>query len=34
MEFIDLHSIFKDSSVISSIINYFNNLETPNICYK
>ena len=30
IDFIDLHSIFKDNSVISSIIpNYFNNSETP-----
>ena len=34
MEFIDLHSILKDNSVISSIPNYFNNSETPIICYK
>ena len=34
MEFIDLQSIFKDSLVISSIPNYFNNSETPIICYK
>ena len=34
IEFIDLHSIFKDNSVISSILNYFNNSETPIICYK
>ena len=34
MEFIDLHSIFKDNSVISSITNHFNNSETPIICYK
>ena len=33
-EFIDLHSIFKDNLVISSIPNYFNNSETPIICYK
>ena len=33
MEFIDLHSIFKDK-VISSIPNYFNNSETPIIGYK
>ena len=33
IEFIDLHSIFKDNSVISSIPNYFNNSETPIICY-
>ena len=31
IEFIDLHSIFKDNSVISSIPNYFNNSETPII---
>ena len=34
MEFIDLQSIFKDSLVISSITNYFNNSETPIICFK
>ena len=34
IEFIDIHSIFKDNSVISSIPNYFNNSETPIICYK
>ena len=34
MEFIDLHSIFKDNLVISSIPNYFINSETPIICYK
>ena len=34
IEFIDLHSIFKDNSVISSIPNYFNYTETPIICYK
>ena len=34
MEFIDVHSIFKDNLVISSIPNYFNNSETPIICYK
>ena len=34
IEFIDLHSIFRDNSVISSIPNYFNNSETPIICYK
>ena len=34
MEFIDLHSIFKDNLVISSIPNYFNNSETTIICYK
>ena len=34
MEFIDLHSIFRDNSVILSIPNYFSNSETPIICYK
>ena len=34
MEFIDLPSIFRDSSVISSIPIYFQNSETPLICYK
>ena len=34
MEFIDLHSILKDNSVILSIPNNFNNSETPIICYK
>ena len=34
MDFIDLHSIFKANSVIASIPNYFNNSETPIICYK
>ena len=34
MEFIDLHSIFKDNLVISSIPNYFHNSKTPIICYK
>ena len=34
MEFIDLHSIFKDNLVILYISNYFNNSETPIICYK
>ena len=32
IEFIDLHSNFKDNLVISS--NYFNNSETPIMCYK
>ena len=27
-------SIFKDNLVITSIPNYFNNSETPIICYK
>ena len=34
IEFIDLHSIFKDNLVISSIPNYFNNSETSIICCK
>ena len=34
MEFIDLHVIFKDTLVISSIPNYFKNYETPIICNK
>ena len=35
MELIDLHtSVFKDNSVILSIPNYFNNSDTPIICYK
>ena len=34
IKFIDFHSIFKDNLVISSIPNYFNNSETPIICYK
>ena len=34
MEFIELHRIFTIGSVISSIPNYFNNSETPIICYK
>ena len=34
MELIDLHSIFKDNLVISSIPNYFNNSETPIICNR
>ena len=34
MEFIDLHSIFEDKSMISSFPNYFNNTDTPIICYN
>ena len=34
IEFIDLHSIFKDRSVISSIPSYFKISKPPNICYK
>ena len=33
-EFINLPSIFKDKSVISSIPTYFENEESPIICYK
>ena len=32
IEFIDIHIIFKDNLVISSIPNNFNNSETPIIC--
>ena len=34
IEFIDLPSIFKGNSVISFISTYFENTETPMICYK
>ena len=34
IEFINLTSIFKDKSVISSIPTYFENKESPIICYK
>ena len=34
IEFINLPSIFKDESVISSIPTYFENKEYPMICYK
>ena len=34
MEFIDLHSFFKNNLVSSSIPNYFNYSETPIICYN
>ena len=34
MEFIDLHCIFKDNLVSSSITNYLNNSEASIICYK
>ena len=34
IKLINLQSIFKDNLVISSIPNYFNNSETPIICYK
>ena len=33
IESTNLHSIFKHNLVISSIPNYFNNSETPIICY-
>ena len=34
IEFINLPSIFKDKSVISSIPTYFENKESPFICFK
>ena len=34
VEFIDLHSIFRDNTIISSILSYFENTESPIICYK
>ena len=34
IEFIDLPSIFRDNTVISSIPSYFENTESPIICYK
>ena len=34
IEFIDLLSIFRDSLVTSSIPTYFENTESPMICYK
>ena len=34
IEFINLSSLFKDKSVISSIHTYFENKESPIICYK
>ena len=34
IELIDLHSIFKDRSVTSSIPSYFKKSEPPIICYK
>ena len=34
IEFINLPSIFKDKSVISSIPTFFENNESPIICYK
>ena len=34
IEFIDLPSVFRDNNVISSIHSYFENMESPFICYK
>ena len=34
IEFIDLRSIFRDNNVISAIPLYFENTESPIICYK
>ena len=34
IDFIDLHSIFKDKTVTDSIPQYFQNSEPPIICYK
>ena len=34
IELIDLPSIFRDNTVISSIPSYFDNTESPIICYK
>ena len=34
IKFINLPSVFKDKSVISSIPTYFGNKESPMICYK
>ena len=34
IEFIDLPSIFRDHNVISAIPSYFENTESPIICYK
>ena len=34
IEFIDLRSIFRDNNVISSIPSYFENTESPIMCYK
>ena len=34
VEFIDLSSIFRDNTVISSFPSYFENTESPIICYK
>ena len=34
VEFINLPSIFRDNTIISSIPSYFENTESPIICYK
>ena len=34
IEFIDLPSIFRDNNIISAIPSYFENTESPIICYK
>ena len=34
IEFIDLPSIFRDNNVISAIPSYFENTDSPFICYK
>ena len=34
IEFIDLPSIFRDNNVMSAIPSYFENTESPIICYK
>ena len=34
IEFIDLLSIFRDNNVISTLPSYFENTESPIICYK
>ena len=34
VEFIDLPSTFRDNTIISSISSYFENTESPIICYK
>ena len=34
IDFIDLSRIFRDNTVESSIPDYFENKEPPNICYK
>ena len=33
IEFIDLPSIFRDNNIISAIPSYFENTESPIICY-